>query len=269
MSQLVFALRDAPAERLDLSSLTPAGLAALDIAAIQRLPIGTSAHNVMLGDVFKVSGHPGATIVIEGGAQTFDCVGAGLAAGSIVVDGDVGAFAASAMTGGRLEVRGNAGSGLAAGMTGGHVSVLGNAGDGVGAPRSGERFGMAGGIVAIEGDIGQRAGDRMRRGTIVVKGRCGGSAGFRMMGGTIWTDTALGPAPGTLMRRGTLIAPALDPVPATFADCGGHDLVALRLLNRYAASQLGSAAPRPLPHMVRRLMGDLATIGKGEILLTA
>lgn len=269
MSRLVLALREAPAERLDLASVVPARLAGLSLAAIERLVIGTSVRPVSLADVFKVSGDPGETIVIEGGAATFDNVGAGLSAGTIVVEGDVGAFAASAMSGGRLEIGGDAGTSLAAGLSGGLAIVAGSAGDGVGGPRTGERFGMTGGLVVIGGDAGLRAGDRMRRGTIIAKGRCGDGAGSRMMGGTIWTDTGFGEAPGTLMRRGTLIAPSLATNPATFADCGRHDLVALRLLNRYVASRLGALAPRPLPVSMRRLMGDLATIGKGEILLAA
>jgi formylmethanofuran dehydrogenase subunit C len=55
----------------------------------------------------------------------------------------------------------------------------------------------------------------------------------------------------------------------TFADCGKHDLVILRILSRYMADTLGTLAPRPLPPVVRRLAGDMAAIGKGEILLTA
>ena len=54
---------------------------------------------------------------------------------------------------------------------------------------------------------------------------------------------------------------------ATFADCGVHDFGILRIMNRYFAETLGPLAPKPLPLKVRRYAGDLASIGKGEILL--
>jgi formylmethanofuran dehydrogenase subunit C len=55
----------------------------------------------------------------------------------------------------------------------------------------------------------------------------------------------------------------------TFADAGKHDLVILRILSRYMREVLGAQAPRPLSGIVRKYAGDLATIGKGEILLTS
>lgn len=268
MSRLVLALRDAPAGRLDLTGVTPARLAGLAAAEIARAPIGADSGTVALGDVFAISGVAGDEIVLQGCVDALDGIGAGLDGGTMIIEGDVGDAAASAMSGGRLDIRGSTGSGLATGLTGGLVTVSGRAGDRAGGPRHGERFGMAGGTVVVGGDVGDRAGDRMRRGTLVVKGRCGSGAGSRMMGGTIWAERGFGPMPGALMRRGTLIAPRLDALPATFADCGYHDLVMLRLLDRYLATKLGPLAPAPLGNKVRRLMGDLATIGKGEILLT-
>jgi formylmethanofuran dehydrogenase subunit C len=54
----------------------------------------------------------------------------------------------------------------------------------------------------------------------------------------------------------------------TFSDSGRHDLVILRVLSRYLTATLGSLAPRALTGSVRKFAGDLATIGKGEILIT-
>ena len=144
----------------------------------------------------------------------------------------------------------------------------GTAGDFAGAPRSGDKQGMAGGTVVIEGNVGERAGDRMRRGTIITRGTFGPAAGSRMMGGTLWTEQGFGPGPGPLLRRGTLIGPKAEHILATYADCGAHDLVILRIMNRYFAEDLGPHAPKPLPPTVRRYAGDLASLGKGEILLT-
>jgi formylmethanofuran dehydrogenase subunit C len=128
---------------------------------------------------------------------------------------------------------------------------------------------MMGGIVVIEGHAGDRVGDRMRRGTIIVRGRCGAIAGTRMLGGTVWTDQGFGANPGLLMRRGTLIGPNVEKLLATFVDTGKHDLVILRVLSRYLAATLGPLAPRPITGPVRKYAGDLATIGKGELLIAA
>ncbi len=128
---------------------------------------------------------------------------------------------------------------------------------------------MAGGTVVVDGNAGERAGDRMRRGTIIVRGRCGEAAGSRMSGGTIWALGGFGSGPGPLMRRGTLIGPAVERLLPTFVDCGPHDLLVLRILGRYLADTLGPLAPRPITGAVRRFAGDMASIGKGEILFTA
>lgn len=269
MSALTLKLRAPPDRRIDLSGVSPARLAALSQGEIEALPIAAGHHPLQLGDLFALSGAPGDTLVIEAGSDRIDGIATGLDAGTIIVEGDTGAYAGRAMKGGKLDIRGHAGPFLASGLKGGLVLAK-SAGDLLGAPRVGERFGMMGGIVVVSGDVGARAGDRMRRGTIIAKGRFGPSAGSRMMGGTLWTETAFGDGPGPLMRRGTLIGPAVDRVLPTFGDAGLHDLNILRLLSRYFAETLGShLAPKALPARVRRLAGDLATIGKGEILLTA
>jgi formylmethanofuran dehydrogenase subunit C len=268
MSILTLKLKAAPDQRIDLAGVTPAKLAAMSQGDIENIAIGTSRRAVKLGDLFSLSGTPGDTLVIEGGAGRLDGIGAELDAGAIIVEGEAGAYAGRRMRGGTLDIRGAAGPFLASGLRGGLVLAK-SAGDLVGAPRVGERFGMMGGTVVVAGDVGERAGDRMRRGAIIAKGRFGPSAGSRMMGGTLWTETGFGAMPGPLMRRGTLIGPSVERLLPTFADAGMHDLNVLRLISRYFSELLGAQAPAPLPHKVRRISGDLATIGKGEILLTS
>ncbi len=270
MSVVRLRLLSAPAARLDLSGLTADALAGLSEPGISNLSLGSGGAKI--GDVFAVSGSgsgDGVTLVLEGVTPACDGIGAGQRSGTLIVDGDAGAYAGRHMRGGRLDIRGSAGSWLAAGMSGGVVSVAGPAGDYTGAHLSGEKFGMSGGTVVIGGDAGERTGDRMRRGTIVVKGRAGAAAGSRMAGGTIWAENGFGAGPGPLMRRGTLIGPRAERLLSTFSDCGRHDLVILRLITAHAVATLGTLAPAPLPGLVRRYAGDMATIGKGEILLTA
>ena len=119
----------------------------------------------------------------------------------------------------------------------------------------------------MRGDVGARAGDRLRRGFILIEGRAGAYAGSRMIAGTLAIGSEAGDLPGYLMGRGTILlgrgATLFSP---TFGDCGEHDLVAARLLGDYVAqtsAKLGELFRRPL----RRLAGDLAALGKGEILL--
>jgi len=269
MSGLTFRLSAPPAERLDLSKLTPGRLAAMPPAEIPKLVVGISTRKLTLGDAFTISGKPGDTVTITGATSRLDFIGAELDQGTLIVEGDAGYSAGRQMKGGRLEIRGDAGPWLASALSGGLVYVKGAAAGSVGGPRPGDAFGMTGGIVVVDGDAGDRAGDRMRRGTIIVRGRCGVNAGARMLGGTIWAEQGFGTEPGVLMRRGTLIGPAVEKMLPTFADSGRHDLVILRVLSRYLAATLGPLAPRALSGTVRKFAGDLATIGKGEILITA
>lgn len=265
MSGLKLTLRSQLPGRLDLSCLNPGSLTAYSADEVARMPF----EGGKLGDLFEVSQIADeSTLVLAGTTSTCDGIGEGLTAGTIVVEGDAGAYAGRAMRGGRLDIKGSAGAYLGAGMRGGLIKVAGSAGNNAGGQLAGEKFGMAGGIIRIGGDVGERAGDRMRRGTIVVKGKAGAAAGSRMAGGTIWAEGGFAPSFGPMMRRGTLIAPRVDEMPATFVDCGVHDMVFLRLLSRFLSAELGPLAPPALPAKVRRYAGDMSTIGKGELLLT-
>jgi formylmethanofuran dehydrogenase subunit C len=269
MSGLTFRLKSALTERIDVSELTPRRLSSLPHGEIERIIVGSTKRQVRVGDVFAVGGRTGDTVTFENGSPQIDFVGARLDEGTVVVNGDVGDYAGREMNGGRLDIRGDARAFLASGMKGGLVTVKGSAGAQAGGQRAGDKFGMMGGIVVIDGHAGDRLGDRMRRGTIIVRGRCGAIAGTRMLGGTIWTEQGFGANPGLLMRRGTLIGPSAEKLLATFVDSGRHELVILRVLSRYLAATLGPLAPRPITGPVRKYAGDLATIGKGELLILA
>ena len=269
MSRLTLKLKSRPESRVDLSGLIPVLAAGTTTRTLEQLPLSSSDKPMRLGDIFAISGTAGDDIAIEGGSDRLDGVGAGMRAGSITIDGDTGANTGMGMRGGKLEIRGSAGPFLASGMKGGIIHVSGSAGDYAGAVSAGHRFGMTGGNVIIDGNIGARAGDKMRRGLILVRGHTGDSAGSRMIGGTIVAESGFGATPGQLMRRGTLIGPRVERLLSTFADCGLHELVILSVMSRAWTRELGALAPKPFPAVVRRFAGDLAAIGKGEVLLTA
>jgi len=264
MSGFTLTLKSKSDVRLDMSGLTPGALAHSTSADVERMPVGPG---LTVGDAFQVSGSAGDHLTISGSTPHLDMVGARLDGGNLLVEGDVGAFAAANMKAGRLEIRGSAGTGLGSAMRGGVVHVTGSAGDLAGGVRHGERYGMQGGTIVVEGDIGHRAGDRMRRGTIVARGSFGRWAGTRMMGGTLWTTRGFGDEPGIQMRRGTLIGQSTGRLLPTFRDGGVHDLVILRILSRDLCARLGPLAPPPLPKAMRKFSGDLSIFGKGELLL--
>lgn len=253
--------------RVSLGGIIPStltGKSADDIAK-KQLPVG--AQTIALGDLFAVSGTPGDTLVIAGCTDQMDDVGERLEAGTLIVEGDVGGYAGRRMSGGTLEIKGNTGPYLASRMSGGLITVAESAGDYVGGIKAGEKFGMTGGQIVVDGNVGARAGDRMRRGSIIARGTFGAHAASRMMGGTLWTEAGFGAEPGALMRRGTLIGPAAETMLPTFIDAGRHDLVVLGILSSHMKRTLGPRAPKALPRAVRKYSGDMATIGKGELLL--
>ncbi len=269
MVALRFALRAAPEQRLDLSALVPDRLAKLSQAEIERLSLGTTRAPVLVGDVFRVAIGEAEQVVFDGGSPRLDGVGEGMASGRIVLDGDAGLRAGRQMRGGRLEVRGSAGHWAASGMQGGHVEITGDCGDFLGGPLAGEVEGMAGGTVVVRGNAGARAGDRLRRGLIVVEGRAGALAASRLIAGTVVVCGGTGAMPGSLMRRGTVLlggaVPALLP---SFVPVGHAEGGVFRVLLARALEPLSSAAAALAMAPARRFAGDMASLGKGEILLT-
>jgi formylmethanofuran dehydrogenase subunit C len=266
MKPLVLTLQARPEQRLDLSPLVPHLLADKSAAEIARIELHTTRTRATVGDVFRLRMGNVESIRIEGGCDRLDRIGQTMTQGEIVVEGDVGVQAARLMTGGRLVIRGNAGPWAASGMRGGELRITGHAGERLGGPLAGESAGMRGGIVVIGGDAGERAGDRMRRGTIIIEGGAARYAGSRMIAGTLVVRRRAGALPGYLMRRGTIVlCDGAEQISPTFVDCGVHALLAARLMAAFVQNHSPGLASS-LRHPLRRLAGDMAVLGKGEIL---
>ena len=265
MSTLAFTLREQPSQRLDLAPLTPDQLLGLSESKIATLEIQTTRERLRVGDLFKIRTGDAMQIRFEGGSERFDRVGAGMSKGQITVEGDVGIQAGRLMQGGTLKINGNAGPWTASRMGGGTLIVSGHTDERVGGPLAGETVGMRGGIVILRGDAGDRTGDRMRRGTIIVEGKAGMCAGSRMIAGTLVLRGRVGSLPGYLMRRGTIFAMnGSDALSPTFVDSGEHELITNTLLASYITAHSPDVAAM-LRRPWRRLVGDMAVIGKGEI----
>jgi formylmethanofuran dehydrogenase subunit C len=267
VKSLTFTLRQPPDQRLDLSPLVPNLLSGKTATQIERIQLQTTRYRVNVGDVFRLRLGDAGRIRIEGAGERLDRVGHAMTDGELFVDGDVGIQAGRLMAGGRLILRGSTGPWAASGMKDGVIEILGATGAYLGGPLAGETVGMRGGVVVVRGRAGERAGDRMRRGTIIIEGEAGAYFGSRMIAGTLIAGRKVGPLPGFLMKRGSIVlGDGCAVMSPTFVDCGHHELLALRLWGGFIYSHskcVASLLRRPL----RRLAGDMAVLGKGEIFI--
>lgn len=256
---------------IDFAGLTPARLAGMSLAEIQRLAIRRGNRQITLGELFQVTGDPAdQEWLLDGDCRQVHGLGSEIESGTIVVEGAIGCRTGFGMRGGRMEVRGHAGDWLGAEMRGGVIRVRGNAGSHVGAATPGAKRGMAGGSILIDGHAGDGVGVQMRRGLIAVGGNVGANLGFRMLAGTILVFGNCSGAPGMSMRRGTIgvfgsSRPTLLP---TFKSGYRGPLPMLRLLESQLAAE--SFAVDRLPQLaaeVELFHGDCLQLGRGELLL--
>ncbi len=266
---LTLILKAEPRQRVDLSPLSEAAkLRRTEIAAL-KLWSGRKAYRV--DELFEIEGEEASKLVIRNATAKLDYIGKDAADMDILVEGDAGAYLGMGLRSGQIRVTGNAGVFAACEMRGGTLQIDGNAGDFLGAALPGNKRGMRGGTVLVKGDAGDRVGDEMRRGIILVEGSVGDYCASRMIAGTIAVMGETGGFLGYGLRRGTVLLwrkPAS--ILPTFGDCGVHTLSYLPLWFA-ALRDLDSrfAAPDAAFDRVHRYGGDLASVGRGEILIRA
>lgn len=268
MKPFTFTLRQEPDQRLDCAPLVPHRLAGLSTAEIARLALNTTREKITAGDIFHIRAGDLTSLRFEGGSERLDNIGEALAAGSIDVEGRLGKAAGRNMCGGRLTIAGDAGPFAGSGMSGGHLVISGNCGDFLAAPFPGEMQGLRGGLIVVRGRAAERAGDRMRRGIIVLEKGAGDYAGSRMIAGTLIVLGATGRLPGYLMRRGSLFLAEEPSFSPTFLPCGAFPFGFTRLFADHLKAESRTAA-RLLRGSFERYAGDMAVLGKGEILVAA
>ena len=266
-------LADSGVLSIDLAGVVPDRIATLTPRDLGRLVVQADERPTELGTLFRITGTAAdGRIECRGDFSRVHGVGAGMAAGEIVVAGNAGRHAGEGMTGGTLTIQGDAGDWLACEMTGGTVHVAGSAGDNAAAALPGSRHGMRGGLVMIAGHAGCLAAARMRRGILAVGGDCGPAAAFELRAGTVLVAGAVGPDAGHGMQRGSLVAAGarFEP-PATF--CKGAVWVPAflpLLAARLEAAGFGRGGPSIhtlLEGPWEQWHGDLVTGGRGEIFL--
>jgi len=270
MSPVILRVKEAPTGvPLEAESITPDLFAERSREEIEALPVALGNQARRLGDFFQVEGERSDEIEIDGAIGRVKWVGSGMTLGRIVVRGDVGMHVGAYMRGGEIIVEGNAADFLGVEMEGGLIRVTGNAGHRAGSAYRGSKFGMRGGIILIEGNVGHEVGAYMRRGLIVIRGNAEDFLGARMAAGTICLFGQAGLRTGGGMQKGMIVC--MHPVellPTFIYDCI-YAPVFLRILFKGLKSLGVQVPPAQVDGSYRRYHGDLAEIGKGEILIPA
>lgn len=266
MNALTFTLCEHPRQAVDLSPLTPDKLQGKSWEEISALTLFSGNRKLRVDELFELT--PGDTqqIVIQASCDKLNFVGRAMTQGSVTVEGNLGAYTGMHLHGGRVTVNGNVGAYAATGMASGFMHIGGSASDFLAASLPGDANGMRGGTVVVEGNCGDRLGDRMRRGVVLIRGSAGSYCAARMLAGTIAVEGEVGDLPGLRMQRGTLLTAHTSQLPATFNDCGVHTFPFLHLLANHLAA-LGHPLGK-MPVRARRYAGDLSSGGHGEILIT-
>jgi formylmethanofuran dehydrogenase subunit C len=240
--------------------------AALSESGIAALVLWDGHTSIALGDVFTVRGDHSSNIAIEGDTAQLDGVGTAMRAGEIAIAGSVGCGAGARMSGGAIRIAGNAGDDAGTAMTGGLLAIGGGAGDRVGGALPGASKGMTGGEIVVRGAVGRDAGARMRRGTLWCAS-AGEGAGTAMIAGNIIVAGALADGAGLGNKRGSIVVLGAVRIAATYAyACTYRPPHVSLMLRSLRARHALSITDAQVHGAYRRYSGDLADIGKGEIL---
>lgn len=183
--------------------------------------------------------------VVEGVDETCINAGAYMEEGKLTFRGSVGANAGKGMKDGILIVEGDAGMSACASMQGG--------------------------LAVFCGGVGNGFGKDMRRGIAVVYGKAEGDLCTDMLGGTaiFLGGVAEGARLCTNMNRGTVILPSKDAVPAGFQKAADVDIMFLRVLFNELKARGVEVPESWMGRPFTRWRGDMAALGKGEILTPA
>ncbi len=135
-------------------------------------------------------------IIIENASQIHG-IASGLKDGEIIINGDVGDYAATLNDGAFITINGSAGKYLADNMTKGLVIVNGDADYGCGVY-------CYGGEIVVKGNAGDFLGALNKGATIIVSGDVGDYVGIYMVGGEIIIIGSVGENIGDWFIRGTI-----------------------------------------------------------------
>jgi formylmethanofuran dehydrogenase subunit C len=245
---ITLSLATRPEHSLVADCIAPDRLAGLTGKEIAALPVLHGGRVATLGNFFQVRGERASDVRIEGDLARVEALGARMAGGALTIEGSVGRD-------------------LGVGLAGGRIDVRGAAGDNAGGAGPGAARGMTGGEIVIRGNAGAETGTRMRRGLVVVTGMAGGGTGKGMIAGTLVLFGGAGPGTGRFLKRGSIVTFGDAERPATFRYACTYRPPHVALLLRYVRTRYGLDVPeRHVTGRYERYSGDLAEVGKGEIL---
>jgi formylmethanofuran dehydrogenase subunit C len=249
VSGLVAKLKTRLQQRADLSEVLAEPWTTLSPGAMAGRTVYLECDGrVALGDLFHIEGQPTGRIEFTGELDLADRLGAGLQEGEVLVKGNVGREAGLAMGGGILDIDGDAGPRA-------------------GAAPLGYKRGMVGGEMIVRGSAGAEAGAAMRRGLLVIGRTAGSQTGRGMIAGTVIILGAAGPDTGLWSKRGSVVALGKITPPETYAYACTDQPVHLRVMLARLRSKYSLPIQRKhLTGLYHRYSGDLAELGKGEIL---
>ncbi|HUL49933.1 MAG TPA: formylmethanofuran dehydrogenase subunit C [Gemmatimonadales bacterium] len=246
--RIVLTLRQPLTSALDASPITADHLAACTNVEITALSLRYDGEPMPVGELFRVQGERSPHVVLEGDLEHASGIGTGQVRGTLVIEGSVGADVAVGLAGGSVLVRGNAGPNAA------------------GAPPGASR-GVTGGEVVIRGAAGEGVAGCMRRGVVAVMGDAAAGAGRGMIAGTLVIGGRAMPPVGRFLKRGSIIVLGeVEPDPLFPYACTyrpPHVPVLFRHLRTAYGLPLSSAH---IGGSYRRYCGDMAELGRGEIL---
>jgi len=271
--EVALTLKSAPPLRVDMRGIAPLALAAANPDSIAQHTVWHGNERVALADLFAIKvrerKETAPTLRLVGDLARFDRIGSAMDGGLIEIDGDAGDYLGALMTTGEIHCSGDAGMFAACEMAGGRMLVEGSVGDFAAATQPGSMEGMRGGALIVRGNAGERLGDRMRRGLLAVLGNAGDFAASRLVAGTIAIGGSLGAHPAFGMRRGTLLLAQVQPQLTSTFVASVHDISVYWHLLARQVSGCGGPFEGLGARLPRRLVGDLAVDGKGEVLCFA
>jgi formylmethanofuran dehydrogenase subunit C len=246
---LVARLKAPLQQRGDFGEVLAGPWATLSAKEMGRRPVYLEREGpVALGDLFDLDGKPEGRIRLAGNLERADRLGAGLSEGEVTVEGSVGREAGMALAGGTLDIGGDAGPRA-------------------GAAPLGFKRGMTGGELIVRGSAAAEAGAAMRRGLIVIAKGAGERTGLGMIAGTIVVLGSAGADTGLWSKRGSVVALGGITPPLTYSyDCTYQPIVFQLMLTRLRGRHGLAVQRKHLTGFYRRFSGDMAELGKGEIL---
>jgi formylmethanofuran dehydrogenase subunit C len=242
---------------IDASSVTPRQVHEKTVTEIEALLLWEGNRQTPLNQLFDIEADtlPSDTIRLRGDLTKAKKIGAKMAQGHLIVEGNAGMRLGEDMTGGKITVTGSTDSWVGLNMRGGMIEIQGNARDYIGAAYRGSNEGMAGGHILVHGNAGKEVGCYMQNGLITIQGNIDTFVGIHMKDGTIHVRGDASGRVGGEMIGGKIVIE-------------GHVPTVLPSFNITGIRKRVRVGDKRVPGPFYLFTGDLADKGSGRIYLS-